>query len=142
MHEDGKHTRAKRRILVVDDDPSASETLVRALMLEGYSAYAVQTGDNAILLSKALSFDLVLIDLNMPGKNGWQTLAVLRMENPRLIVITALPDQKKASAVGLHALFEKPLNFPELLRIICELLAPSEHNTLPTNASKPTPSHT
>lgn len=111
-------------------------------MLEGYSAYAVQTGDNAILLSKALSFDLVLIDLNMPGKNGWQTLAVLRMENPRLIVITALPDQKKASAVGLHALFEKPLNFPELLRIIGELLAPSEHNTLPTNASKPTPSHT
>lgn len=72
-------------------------------------------------LVKAARMDLVLLDLNMPGLNGWETLEKLSADYPSLpvIIVTARPNQLfTALAAGVAALLEKPLDFTELLRTI------------------------
>ena len=118
--------RGERQILVVDDDRAVREMVVRVLTGEGYSARQAANGDEALKISAAVPLDLVLLDLGLPGKNGWETLANLTRLKPRLavIIITAWPDQGPAArAAGASGLFEKPLDFPVLLRTVASLLA-------------------
>ena len=71
---------------------------------------------------------MVLLDLNMPGTNGWETFQQLVTNKPSLtvIIITAQPNQLFAALnSGVAALLEKPLNFPLLLRTVSDLLAES-----------------
>ena len=75
---------------------------------------------------KKTAIDLVLLDLNMPIKNGWDAFEQLTSENPMLavIVITARPNQLfTALGSGVSGLLEKPLDFPTLLetREACSL---------------------
>ena len=106
--------RSKKRILVVDDDPSVREMLTRVLLGEGYLALSASDGAEALEIAAGASVDLVLLDLNMPVKNGWDTFERLTAENPLLpiIVITARPNQLfTALGSGVGALLEKPLEF-------------------------------
>jgi len=86
---------AKNRILVVDDDASVREVLTRVLVDEGYSVWAAVDGTAALEIAAATKIDLVLLDLNMPGKSGWDTFERLTAENPMLavIIITARSNQ-------------------------------------------------
>lgn len=70
---------------------------------------------------KKTAIDLVLLDLNMPIKNGWDAFEQLTSENPMLavIVITARPNQLfTAQGFGVSGLLEKPLDFPTLLESV------------------------
>jgi CheY-like chemotaxis protein len=82
-------------------------------------------GFEAIELVSTHFIDLVLLDLNMPGKGGWDTFERITSENPNLavIIITAKPNQLFTSlAAGVGALLEKPLDFPLLLKTVSDLL--------------------
>ena len=117
---------ARGKILLVDDDPAIRQVLVRLLAGEGYAAIPAANGAEALDFAQAAEFDLVLLDLNMPVKNGWDTFEQLTEINPLLpiIVITARNNQLfPALASGVGALMEKPLNFPILFQTIRELLA-------------------
>jgi CheY-like chemotaxis protein len=117
---------AKYRILVVDDDPSVREMLTRVLAGEGYLVWAAANGTVALDIAVAAKVDLVLLDLNLPGKSGWDTFERLTTENPLLavIIITARSNQLfTALGAGAGALLEKPLDFPKLLQTISRLLA-------------------
>lgn len=125
--------RSKKRILVVDDDPSVREMLTRVLLGEGYLALSASDGAEALEIVGGASVDLVLLDLNMPVKNGWDTFERLTAENPLLpiIVITARPNQLfTALGSGVGALLEKPLDFPKLLQTISALFAESAESRL------------
>jgi DNA-binding response OmpR family regulator len=79
------------------------------------------------------SIDLVLLDLNMPRKNGWDTFERLSAEHPLVpvILITARPNQLfTAVGAGVGALLEKPLDIPILLETITRLLAESVETRL------------
>jgi DNA-binding response OmpR family regulator len=120
--------RPKHRLLVVDDDASVREMLARVLFGEGYLVQMAANGTQALEMAADGPFDLVLLDLTMPGKNGWETFAKLRAENPLLavIIITARPNQFfTAVGAGVGALLEKPLDFPKLLETVSSLLAES-----------------
>lgn len=67
-----------KRILVVDDEPTILLLLRRILSEEGYEVVTANDGDEAIRLSESLSFDLFLIDLIMPRKDGIETILQLR----------------------------------------------------------------
>ena len=114
------------RILVVDDDPPVREMVVRVLAGEGYATVAAANGEEALHVAEAAGLDLVLLDLGLPGKDGWDVLAGLTRLRPGLpvVILTAWPDQAAtARAAGAAELFEKPLDFPLLLGTVARLLA-------------------
>jgi CheY-like chemotaxis protein len=76
-------------VLVVDDDPANRELLCRRLVRSGYAATAVDSGEAALELLESSRFDLILLDLMMPGISGLDTLARLKAE-PRLRTIPVI----------------------------------------------------
>jgi CheY-like chemotaxis protein len=118
----------KARILLVDDDPAIRQILLRLLAEENYLVLTAANGVEALELVGITKFDLVLLDLNMPAKNGWETFEQLSTKNPLLpiILITARPNQFfPALASGVGALLEKPLDFVKLFQTIATLLEES-----------------
>src|SRR5438477_8116437 len=116
----------KKKILLVDDDPGVRRMLVRVLEEEAYLVVPAGTGREALQRLAARDIDLVLLDLNLPLENGWETFQRLNTENPCLpvIIITARSNQVfPALASGVGALMEKPLDLTKLLQTIAELLA-------------------
>jgi CheY-like chemotaxis protein len=135
---------AENRILVVDDDSSVREMLTRVLAGEGYLVCAAADGKSAIEIAAATKVDLVLLDLNMPGKSGWDTFERLTAENPLLpvIIVTARANQLfTAMSAGVGALLEKPLHFPKLLQNIQQLLAEPAESRLARMAGTPVSFH-
>jgi len=124
---------AKQRILLVDDDAAIRHILVRLLTEEDYLVLTAANGVEALVLAESAKFDLVLLDLNMPVKDGWETFEQLSSTHPLLpvILITARPNQIfPALAAGVGALLEKPLDFTKLFQTIHELLEESEEMRL------------
>jgi two-component system response regulator MprA len=118
----------KKRILLADDDSGVRASLAAALRIEGYAVLPAKDGQEALDMVSASEVDLVLLDLNMPVKNGWDTFERLTAENPLtpIIIITARPNQLfTALSAGVGALLEKPLDIPTLLKTVNALLAES-----------------
>lgn len=131
---------ARKKILLVDDDAAVRKILLRLLTEEGYSVLPAANGVEALEFTAAATFDLVLLDLNMPQKNGWETFEQLTSDNPLLpvIVITARPNQLfSALASGVGALLEKPLDFTRLLETIQDLLKEPAAARLARMAGRP-----
>ena len=137
----GEAGTAKRRILLVDDDPAIRQILVRLLSEEDFEVLTAANGLEALALSGSTKFDLVLLDLNMPVKNGWETFEQLSARNPLMpiILITARPNQFfPAMASGVGALLEKPLDFTKLFHTINNLLDETEEMRLARLAGRST----
>src|SRR5262249_40195939 len=133
-----------RKILLVDDDPSVRAMLGRLLDAEGYVVLPAANGQEALDLAAATQADLVLLDLNLPIRNGWDTFERLTTGNPLLpiTIITARPNQLfPALASGVGALMEKPLDFPKLLQTIRSLLEEPAETRLARIVGKPADFH-
>lgn len=134
----------KPKVLLVDDEPKICAALAGALVSEGFDVVFAESGEEAIRDFRDGNFDIVLLDLRMPGLNGWETLAQLTWSRPLLpvIIITALPDQQAAAeAAGVGALLEKPLDMPVLLETMRRLLAEPIEARLARIAGKPPSLH-
>ena len=122
-----------KRILLVDDDPTVRDSLNDVLVAEGYFVVPAENGQQALDLANESPVDLVLLDLNMPVKNGWDTFEHLTHEHPLIpiIIATARPNQLfTALGSGAGALVEKPMDIPTLLRTMEKLLAESAEQRL------------
>jgi DNA-binding response OmpR family regulator len=129
-----------KTLLLVDDDSAVRRMLSRVLAEEHYDVLTARNGLEAINLAHSHKVDLVLLDLNLPVKNGWDTFERLTAENPLLpvLIITARSNQVfPALAAGAGALMEKPLDLPYLLQTIRELLNESAELRLARIAGKP-----
>jgi DNA-binding response OmpR family regulator len=136
--------RPGKRILLVDDDPTVRDSLNDVLVAEGYAVTPAENGQQALDLAKKLPVDLVLLDLNMPIKNGWDTFERLTAEHPLLpiIIVTARPNQLfTALSAGAGALLEKPMDMPTLLRTMEQLLAEPAEQRLARLVGKKTEFH-
>jgi DNA-binding response OmpR family regulator len=121
------------RILLADDDPGVRESLAAVLNGEGYTVLAAKDGQEALGLCSGVRIDLVMLDLNMPGKSGWDAFERMTAENPLLpvIIITGRPNQLfTALGAGVGALLEKPVDITMLLRTVKALLAESPETRL------------
>lgn len=135
---------AKEKILLVDDEPAIRHVLTRFLGGEGYSVLSATNGVEALQMASHTDFDLVLLDLNMPGMDGWDAFEKLTSQNPLvpIIVITARPNQHfTARAAGIGALMEKPLDLQELLITIRDLLDEPADVRLARMAGRPSEFH-
>jgi len=115
----------KKQILLADDDPGVRESLAAALRSDGFQVLPARNGQEALNLAASIPVDLVMLDLNMPVKNGWDTFERLTTQNPLLpiVIITARPNQLfTALAAGAGALIEKPPDIPNLLKTVNSLL--------------------
>jgi CheY-like chemotaxis protein len=124
---------SKPKILLADDDPGIRQILVRVLSEENYLVLTAANGVEALTVIGTVKIDLVLLDLNMPVKGGWETYEQLSANNPLLpvILITAKPNQFfPALASGVGALLEKPLDFAKLFQTMHDLLTESDEMRL------------
>lgn len=114
-----------KKILLVDDERSIRESLCKVLRAEGYEVVCAENGEEAIGKFGQERMDLLLLDIGMPVKDGWGTLAWLAGVNPFLpvVIITGRWRQSElAEKAGADALMEKPLDVPRLLQTIRELV--------------------
>jgi class 3 adenylate cyclase/signal transduction histidine kinase len=119
--EIGAHT-ASSRILVVDDTAFTGDLLSRQLSREGHSVTEARSGRAALDCMQAQGFDLVLLDLMMPGMNGFEVLCRLKsdpsLRNVPVIVISALDEFDtiiRCIEAGAEDYLPRPFN-PVLLR--------------------------
>jgi CheY-like chemotaxis protein len=118
----------KEKILVVDDDASVRESLGKVLADAGYEVALAADGREAVEQFEHGHVDLLLLDISLPVKNGWDAFERITNEAPVLpiIIITGQANQHDmAVAAGVGAIMEKPLEVTGLLNTLQELLAES-----------------
>jgi two-component system invasion response regulator UvrY len=114
-----------RRILLVDDHPAVSQR-IRELLAEGIpglEVVAVGTGEQGLVAAQAEPFDLVLLDLRLPGRGGIEVLKELRVLRPALpvIIISSLPESPYATLVrraGAQGFITKSALGEDLERVV------------------------
>jgi DNA-binding NtrC family response regulator len=121
----------KKRILIVDDDSSIRNGLKKLLKRANYDTSVAADGLEAVERFFAEHFDLLILDLDMPRKDGWAASENITRLNPYvpIVIITGLPNQGPiASAAGAGAIFEKPFDPGDLLGTINDLLEEPRSN--------------
>ena len=112
------------RVFVVDDNHDAADTLGMFLEMEGYQVRVAYDGDEAILAADEFHPDVALLDIGLPGKDGYEIARHIREDRDddvMLIAVTgyASPDDvARAHAAGFDYHFGKPANLPAVLRTI------------------------
>jgi len=117
-----------KNILVVDDSATDRQYLTDLLAKNGYKVETAQNADEALAKAKQLRPDLVLMDIVMPGQNGFQATRALSKDEatksiPVIICTTKGQDTDKAWGMkqGARDYIVKPISAPELLRKISAL---------------------
>jgi DNA-binding NtrC family response regulator len=113
----------KGKILIVEDDEGMRFFLSEALAKEGYWFQAVKSGEEALTLFSRETFDLVVLDYNLPGINGMETFARIQDKVPEMVVILVTAFGSKDLAIeamenGVFDYFNKPLEIGELRVVI------------------------
>src|SRR5690349_14409032 len=83
----GKGNAMKNRTLVVDDERDAADSLAMLIRANGHEAQAVYDGEQAIKLVADFEPEMILLDIGMPGLNGYETVARIRRERPNSYII-------------------------------------------------------
>src|SRR5215510_5871638 len=109
------------RILVVDDDPHVARTLVDLLGFHGHEAERAESGEQGLERLQQKAFDLVILDVRLPGMSGFETCARIRETiGPSLpvIMLTALGDAaslREGYEAGADDFLQKPVDTPALI---------------------------
>src|SRR5512137_2632467 len=107
------------KILVVEDEPSLQETLVYNLSKQGYEVEAVGDGREAVEAARRSAPDLILLDIMLPGMDGFEVCKVLRREmNVPILMLTARDDEIDRVVgleVGADDYLSKPFSMRELV---------------------------
>ncbi len=112
----------KSRVLLVDDNLINLQVLFQALEQEGYELLVAQSGEEALDIARKACPDLILLDINMPGIDGYQTCVQLKEdEKTRESVIIFLSargdtaDKVRGLEIGAVDYIDKPFQFEEVL---------------------------
>ena len=122
---------AASKILLVEDDPHLAKGLQFNLEREGYEVFLVDNGASALDQLREKDFDLIVLDLMLPGLGGLEVARTIRETNIRFpILMLTAKSSKKDREIGLQAgaddYLTKPFHLPELLLRIKGILRRSE----------------
>ena len=114
-------------VLVVEDEQKVAAALREGLLSEGYSVEVAPTGEDAFFRVNTKTFDVVLLDLTLPGRDGLEILRALRQRGPdtRVLILSArdtLDDRVKGLDSGADDYLVKPFAFTELVARIRALV--------------------
>ena len=107
------------RLLIVEDEQDLCRTMAQVLRSDGYEVDACGDGGTALELATVESYDLILLDLNLPVMDGMEVLRRLRMENAEVKILilsarTELQDKVDGLDFGANDYLTKPFHFAEL----------------------------
>ena len=119
------------RILIVEDERALCDTLVKSLKQKGYEVDACYDGDSALDWLLTEKYDLLLLDLNLPGRDGMDLLKTLREQDreTRVLILSArsrISDKVEGLDCGANDYLVKPFEMKELMARINAVLRRSE----------------
>jgi DNA-binding response OmpR family regulator len=128
---------AERNILIVEDEQKIADTLKLGLTENGYRVDVAYDGTIGLKLFEAYPFNLVVLDINLPGINGYELCRRIRAKNAHVPVIlltalSSLDDKIEGYDSGADDYIIKPFEFKELLMKIRVLLKRTTHQNIPT----------
>lgn len=108
------------RVLIAEDEPKTQRYLLQGLRELGFTADGVGEGDAALSLLRAHCFDAVILDVMLPGRDGWSVVKTLRAEGNRtpILFLTArdhIEDRVRGFELGADDYLIKPFAFAELV---------------------------
>lgn len=114
-------------ILVVEDEPKMAKALAEGLDGDGYTVSVAHTGEEGFYLAQSMPFDVMVLDVMLPGRDGFEILSTLRkrgMTTPVLLLTSrdTLEDRVRGLDTGADDYLVKPFAFPELLARLRALL--------------------
>jgi len=120
----------KRKVVIADDEPNIVTALEFLLQRAGYDVRCAANGEEALALVESYAPDLVLIDIMMPGKSGYEVCQKMR-ERPewrqiKIVMVTAKGREAEVSkglSLGADLYVTKPFSTQELIAAIDRLLA-------------------
>jgi len=119
----------KSRILTIDDDETSLWLLKETLTGKGYEVLTAGSGEKGVAMAIKSKPDLILLDIMMPGMDGYETLSKIKgtqeTKDIPVIMVTAEGhelNKKKASAMGVAAFITKPIDFEVLFKDIKRIL--------------------
>ena len=117
------------RVLVVDDQEDIREMARLVLQNAGFDVTTAPSGEEALRLARAGAFDLVLLDINMPGLDGWATLKLLRADGATADLPVAMfsvksevRDKVTSLQDGAVDFIAKPFSVDELVRRVARIV--------------------
>ena len=110
-------------ILIVDDEAGIRDSLAGILGDEGYSAASAESGEACLELLRKTAFDVVLLDIWLPGVDGMETLAKVReFESPPEVIMISghgtIETAVRATKLGAYDFLEKPLSIERTLIVV------------------------
>jgi two-component system OmpR family response regulator len=124
------------RILIVEDDAALASGIARILEGEGHAVDVIAQGEQAVLAAQQERFDMVILDVGLPGIDGFEVLRRLRGAGHRLPVLVltardALDDRVRGLDLGADDYMAKPFAMPELAARVRALIRRSQAQTGP-----------
>jgi two-component system, OmpR family, response regulator RegX3 len=123
----------RERILIVEDEPAIAEAVEYALRAEGFDVEAVDDGNAALAQARAHAYDLLVLDLMLPGLSGVEVCRQLRDESPVPILMLTAKDAEVDRVLGLEVgaddYVTKPFSVAELVARVRALLRRRELDT-------------
>jgi nitrogen regulation protein NR(I) len=135
-------------ILIIDDDDQLRKSFHKLLLQEGYSIDSAASGEAGIAIIRQSPPDLVILDMRLPGINGFETFTVIHELEPKLpvIIMTAYGTTEtaiEATKMGAFDYILKPFDIPEMLSIIGQAIeagrfmrSPVDMNGAPDKANR------
>ena len=122
-------------ILIIEDEKKTSSFLRKGLAESGYIVDTTENGDEGLLLALDINYDLIILDVMLPSRDGWSILSTLRQAGKQMPVLfltarDAVQDRVKGLELGADDYLIKPFAFSELLARVRLLLrrAPPRYN--------------
>ncbi len=118
-----------KRVLVVDDDPATRELITSILDLEGIETAVAADGEAGLALARAMRPDVVLLDIMMPGMDGYEVCRILKGfgRPPKVVMVTAKtgPEHELAAlAAGADLYIRKPFSPADILGAVGSQIVP------------------
>jgi two-component system copper resistance phosphate regulon response regulator CusR len=114
------------RILIVEDEPKIAAYVRKGLMEQGYAVDVANDGIDGLHLATTTNYDLILLDVMLPGLDGWAVLEGVRRQHPTpvlfLSALDQIDDRVKGLKLGADDYLVKPFAFSELLARVQNIL--------------------
>ena len=121
-------------ILLVDDDKATHDVVKRAIKKEGHTVFSCFDGDEGIEQARRVEPKLILLDVLMPGRDGWSVLKELKkdkkLKNIPVVITSVLNEESLASSLGADDYMKKPIDRTFFLNIVKRYITEEDQKVL------------